>query len=57
VSTERTLWALLLAAVPAAVAVALSPPNVYARTVVGLGAVVAVFPAAYLVAGLPTSDT
>ena len=51
-STERLTWALLLAAVPAAVAVALSPPNVYARLVVGLGAFVAAFPAAYLLAGL-----
>ena len=55
-STERLVWALLLAAVPAAVAVALSPPDVYARAVVGIGAVVAIFPAAYLVAGVPTSD-
>jgi hypothetical protein len=52
VSTERLIWALLLAAVPAAVGVVLSPPNVYARVVVGIGAVVGAFPAAYLVAGL-----
>jgi len=52
VSTERLIWALLLAAVPAAVAVALSPPDVYAWVVVGIGAVVAAFPATYLVAGL-----
>ncbi len=50
--TERLIRALLLAAVPAVVAVALSPPNVYAWAVVGLGAVVGAFPAAYLVAGL-----
>jgi len=52
VSSERAVVALLLAAVPAAVAVGLSPPNVYARLIVGLGALVAAFPAAYLVAGL-----
>ena len=51
-STERLIWALLLAAVPAVVAVVLSPPDVYARAVVGIGSVVAAFPAAYLVAGL-----
>ena len=51
-STERFVWALLLALVPVAVAVALSPPNVYARLVVGLGAFVAAFPAAYLLAGV-----
>jgi hypothetical protein len=51
-STERFVWALLLALVPVAVAVALSPPNVYARVVVGVGALIAAFPAAYLVAGL-----
>jgi hypothetical protein len=52
VSTERLVWALLLAAVPAVVGVALSPPNVYARAVVAIGVTVAAFPAAYLVAGL-----
>jgi uncharacterized membrane protein len=51
-STERLIWALLLAGVPAVVAVVLSPPNVYARLVVGLGAFVAVFPGAYLLAGV-----
>jgi hypothetical protein len=51
-STERFLWALLLALVPVAIAVALSPPDVYARLIVGLGALVAVLPAAYLVVGL-----
>jgi len=51
-SSERFVWALLIAAVPAALAVALSPPNIYARLVVGLGALIATFPAAYLVAGL-----
>jgi hypothetical protein len=52
VSTDRLIWALLLAAAPAAVAVVLSPPDVYAQVVVGIGAVVAAFPAAYLAAGL-----
>jgi hypothetical protein len=52
VSSERYLWALLLAAVPAVVAVLLSPPNVYARLIVGLGALIAAFPATYLLAGL-----
>jgi hypothetical protein len=52
VSSGRLLWALLLAAVPATVAVLLSPPNVYARAILGLGAFVATFPATYLVAGL-----
>ncbi|MFB6255170.1 MAG: hypothetical protein ABEH58_00310 [Haloplanus sp.] len=51
-STERAVWALLLAAVPAALALTLSPPNVYARLVVGLGAFVAAFPASYLLAGV-----
>jgi phage shock protein PspC (stress-responsive transcriptional regulator) len=51
VSTERFLTALILAGVPAGVAVALSPPNVYARTIVALGAFVASLPAAYLLSG------
>jgi len=51
-STERLIWGLLLAAGPTAIAVALSPPNVYARLVVGVGAFVAAFPAAYLLAGV-----
>ena len=54
VSTERFLWGVVLALVPVVVAVALSPPNVYARAVLGLGAFVTTFPAAYLVAGLRT---
>lgn len=53
-STERLVWSLLLAAVPAAVAVGLSPPDVYARLVVSIGAFVASFPAAYLLAGWQT---
>jgi len=51
-STDRLIWGLLLAGGPTAIAVALSPPNVYARLVVGVGAFVAAFPAAYLVAGV-----
>jgi hypothetical protein len=54
VSSERIVWALLIAAAPTAVAVVLSPPNVYARLVVGVGALVASFPAAYLLAGWRT---
>jgi len=54
VSSERVVWALVIAAVPTAVAVGLSPPNVYARLVVGVGALAASFPAAYLLAGLRT---
>jgi len=52
VSSERFLWALVIAVVPTAIAVFLAPPNVYARLVVGVGALVASFPAAYLLAGL-----
>ncbi|MEF8856647.1 MAG: hypothetical protein V5A16_04430 [Haloplanus sp.] len=52
VSSTRLFWALLAAVVPTAIAVGLSPPNVYARLVVGLGTLVASFPAAYLLAGL-----
>ncbi|WP_166033682.1 hypothetical protein [Haloplanus aerogenes] len=51
-SSERILWALVIAAVPTAVAVALAPPNIYARIVVAVGALAASFPAAYLLAGL-----
>jgi len=51
-ASERLVWALLIAAVPTALAVALSPPDVYGRLVVGLGALIATYPAAYLVAGL-----
>jgi len=54
VSSERIVLALLIAVVPAAVAVGLSPPNVYARLVVGVGSLVASFPAAYLLAGWQT---
>ena len=51
-SSERLLWVLLIAAVPTALAVALAPSNLYARIIVGGGALVASFPAAYLLAGL-----
>mgnify|MGYP000061890859 CR=1 FL=1 len=51
-ATERFVWAFLLAAVPTGVAVALSPAHVYARLIVGIGTLVAAFPATYLIAGL-----
>ncbi|WP_435068340.1 hypothetical protein [Haloplanus sp. C73] len=52
VSSERLVWALVLAAVPATVALLLSPPNLYAWAVVGGATFVAAFPVAYLLAGL-----
>jgi hypothetical protein len=52
VSSERLLFGALIAAAPTAVAVGLAPPNVYGRLVVGIGALVASFPVAYLLAGL-----
>ncbi|WP_251342936.1 hypothetical protein [Haloplanus halophilus] len=55
-SSERFLRALLLSAVPAAVAVALGPPDPYAWIVVGLGVLLGVLPSAYLLAGAFARD-
>lgn len=52
VSTERFVVALVLAAVPATIALLLTPLNVYAWLVVGIATFVAAFPVAYLAAGL-----
>jgi len=52
VSTERFTWALVLASIPVVIGVFLTPPDMYARAIVGLGILFAAFPAAYLVAGL-----
>ncbi|MFB6101434.1 MAG: hypothetical protein ABEJ73_02600 [Haloplanus sp.] len=51
-STDRLLGAILLAGVVSAVAVGLSPPNPYARLIVGIGAFLGCLPAAYLLAGV-----
>jgi ABC-type proline/glycine betaine transport system permease subunit len=49
VSSERLLRAAVLAGVPMAVAVAFSPPDFYARLIVGLGTFLGTLPSAYLV--------
>ncbi|GAB6862958.1 hypothetical protein ACFR97_17485 [Haloplanus litoreus] len=48
VSSDRLLWATLLAGVPSAVAVVLSPPDLYARVIVGVGTLLGTLPSAYL---------
>jgi len=48
VSSDRLLLATLLAGVPSAVAVALSPPHLYARLIVGVGTLLGTLPSAYL---------
>ena len=49
VSSERLLRAAVLAGVPMVVAVAFSPPDLYARLIVGLGTFLGTLPSAYLV--------
>jgi hypothetical protein len=51
-SSERFAWAVLLAAVPSAVALVASPPDPYARAILGGGTLVGCLPLAYLVAGM-----
>jgi len=50
-SAERLSWALLAAAVPTGVALALTPANRYAWLVVGAGTLLGCLPAAYLLVG------
>ncbi|SEA11747.1 hypothetical protein SAMN04488065_1928 [Haloplanus vescus] len=52
VSTERFVVASALAAVPTAIAILLSPADVYAWFIVGLAVFLATFPAGYLLAGI-----
>jgi hypothetical protein len=56
VSAERLALALPVVAAPTAVALVLTPPNRYARLVVGVGTVLCCLPAAYLAAGAVASD-
>ncbi|QGX96450.1 hypothetical protein EI982_17510 [Haloplanus rallus] len=55
-SAERLTLALVVAGVPTAVALVLTPPNRYAWLVVGVGTLLGCLPAAYLVVGTVASD-